>query len=180
MQLGAKHVESPFIEFGQISTVLYFLYFIVVMYGITLVENTFVDIAVKYTTPLTTFNVSMSSMDIAILPLAVAIPSFIASFPILPLAVAIPSFIESFPIFMLCVPVSGLAVLGIVLLSSGGQTQTGTGGQTQAGTGGQTQAGTGGQRRGVPGRRCPACLERGDSSWTIPGRCCKICGGVVR
>ena len=24
MQLGAKHVESPFIEFGQISTVLYF------------------------------------------------------------------------------------------------------------------------------------------------------------
>jgi hypothetical protein len=44
MQLGAKHVESPFIEFGQISTVLYFLYFSVVMYSITLIENTFVDI----------------------------------------------------------------------------------------------------------------------------------------
>jgi hypothetical protein len=44
MQLGAKHVESPFIEFGQISTVLYFLYFTVVMYGVTLVENTFVDL----------------------------------------------------------------------------------------------------------------------------------------
>jgi ubiquinol-cytochrome c reductase cytochrome b subunit len=40
MQLGAKHVESPFIEFGQISTVLYFLYFTGVMYGVTLVENT--------------------------------------------------------------------------------------------------------------------------------------------
>jgi ubiquinol-cytochrome c reductase cytochrome b subunit len=26
MQLGAKHVESPFIEFGQISTILFFLY----------------------------------------------------------------------------------------------------------------------------------------------------------
>jgi len=44
MQLGAKHVESPFIEFGQISTVLYFLYFTVVMYGITLIENTFVEL----------------------------------------------------------------------------------------------------------------------------------------
>jgi ubiquinol-cytochrome c reductase cytochrome b subunit len=58
MQLGAKHVESPFIEFGQISTVLYFLYFTVVMYGVTTVENTFVDIAVKSTTPLPTLNVS--------------------------------------------------------------------------------------------------------------------------
>ena len=44
MQLGAKHVESPFIEFGQISTVLYFLYFIVVMYGTTSFENTFVGL----------------------------------------------------------------------------------------------------------------------------------------
>ena len=43
MQLGAKHVESPFIEFGQISTVLYFLYFTVVMYCVTLVENTFIE-----------------------------------------------------------------------------------------------------------------------------------------
>jgi ubiquinol-cytochrome c reductase cytochrome b subunit len=43
MQLGAKHVESPFIEFGQISTVLYFLYFIAVMYGATFLENTFID-----------------------------------------------------------------------------------------------------------------------------------------
>ena len=47
MQLGAKHVESPFIEFGQISTVLYFLYFSVVMYGITTVENTFMNLNIK-------------------------------------------------------------------------------------------------------------------------------------
>jgi len=47
MQLGAKHVESPFIEFGQISTVLYFSYFTVVMYGVTVVENTFVDLRHK-------------------------------------------------------------------------------------------------------------------------------------
>jgi len=44
MQIGARHVETPFIELGQISTVLYFLYFSVVMYGVTMIENTLVDI----------------------------------------------------------------------------------------------------------------------------------------
>ena len=44
MQLGAKHVESPFIEFGQISTFLYFLYFTVVMYGVTIIENSLIEI----------------------------------------------------------------------------------------------------------------------------------------
>ena len=44
MQIGAKHVETPFIEFGQISTVLYFLYFIVIILFVTLAENTFVDL----------------------------------------------------------------------------------------------------------------------------------------
>jgi len=43
MQLGAKHVESPFIEFGQISTVIYFLYFTVIMYFVTYIENSFTD-----------------------------------------------------------------------------------------------------------------------------------------
>ena len=47
MQLGAKHVESPFIEFGQISTVLYFLYFSVIMYGVTILENTFINMSLK-------------------------------------------------------------------------------------------------------------------------------------
>jgi ubiquinol-cytochrome c reductase cytochrome b subunit len=31
MQLGSKHVESPYIEFGQISTALYFSYFVVII-----------------------------------------------------------------------------------------------------------------------------------------------------
>jgi len=48
MQLGAKHVESPFIEFGQISTVIYFLYFSLVMFGVTLVENTFIDLNSRF------------------------------------------------------------------------------------------------------------------------------------
>lgn len=38
MILGACHVENPFIEFGQISTVFYFLYFIIIGV-ISLIEN---------------------------------------------------------------------------------------------------------------------------------------------
>lgn len=45
MQLGAKHVESPFIEFGQISTAIYFAYFVVIIPAITLLENTLIDLS---------------------------------------------------------------------------------------------------------------------------------------
>jgi ubiquinol-cytochrome c reductase cytochrome b subunit len=45
MQLGAKHVESPFIEFGQISTALYFAHFIIIVPFITLLENSLIDLA---------------------------------------------------------------------------------------------------------------------------------------
>jgi len=44
MQLGAKHVESPFIEFGQISTVLYFSYFVLIVPVLSVLENTLTDI----------------------------------------------------------------------------------------------------------------------------------------
>jgi len=44
MQLGSKHVESPFIELGQVCTVLYFLYFSAAMLGLTNLENTVVDL----------------------------------------------------------------------------------------------------------------------------------------
>jgi ubiquinol-cytochrome c reductase cytochrome b subunit len=45
MQLGAKHVESPFVEFGQISTALYFSYFLILVPCITLLENSLIDLA---------------------------------------------------------------------------------------------------------------------------------------
>jgi len=45
MQLGAKHVESPFIEFGQISTVLYFSYFLIIVPSISILENTLMDLS---------------------------------------------------------------------------------------------------------------------------------------
>jgi hypothetical protein len=49
MQLGAKHVESPFIEFGQISTVLYFAHFVLFLPLISVLENTLIDISGKET-----------------------------------------------------------------------------------------------------------------------------------
>jgi ubiquinol-cytochrome c reductase cytochrome b subunit len=48
MQLGAKHVESPFIELGQISTALYFSHFLIIVPFITLLENSLIDLAVTH------------------------------------------------------------------------------------------------------------------------------------
>ena len=45
MQLGAKHVESPFIELGQISTILYFSYFLFLVPLISLFENSLIELA---------------------------------------------------------------------------------------------------------------------------------------
>jgi len=39
MILGAKHVESPYIELGQTLTLLYFLYFLLVTPAISYFEN---------------------------------------------------------------------------------------------------------------------------------------------
>jgi ubiquinol-cytochrome c reductase cytochrome b subunit len=47
MQIGAKHVETPFIEFGQISTVLYFSHFLIIVPLVSLIENTLVDVHTK-------------------------------------------------------------------------------------------------------------------------------------
>jgi ubiquinol-cytochrome c reductase cytochrome b subunit len=44
MQLGAKHVESPFIEFGQISTVIYFAHFLIIVPLVSLIENSLIEI----------------------------------------------------------------------------------------------------------------------------------------
>jgi ubiquinol-cytochrome c reductase cytochrome b subunit len=47
MQLGAKHVESPFIEFGQISTIIYFSYFLVIVPVTSLLENSFIELSIN-------------------------------------------------------------------------------------------------------------------------------------
>lgn len=47
MVLGAKHVESPFIEFGQISTIIYFSYFLIIIPLVTYIENTLMGLPNK-------------------------------------------------------------------------------------------------------------------------------------
>lgn len=44
--LGAKHVESPFIEFGQISSVLYFAHFLIIVPLVSLLENTLIELSI--------------------------------------------------------------------------------------------------------------------------------------
>jgi ubiquinol-cytochrome c reductase cytochrome b subunit len=51
MQLGAKHVESPFIELGQISTVFYFSYFTVLLPVVSIIENTSIDLHIGNSRP---------------------------------------------------------------------------------------------------------------------------------
>jgi ubiquinol-cytochrome c reductase cytochrome b subunit len=45
MVLGAKHVESPYIELGQVTTIIYFGYFVLLVPGLSLLENSLVDLA---------------------------------------------------------------------------------------------------------------------------------------
>jgi ubiquinol-cytochrome c reductase cytochrome b subunit len=47
IQLGAKHVESPFIEFGQISTIIYFSYFLVIVPVTSLLENSLIELSIN-------------------------------------------------------------------------------------------------------------------------------------
>ena len=44
MVLGAKHVESPFIEFGQISTIIYFSHFLIIVPFLSLMENSLIEL----------------------------------------------------------------------------------------------------------------------------------------
>jgi ubiquinol-cytochrome c reductase cytochrome b subunit len=46
MQLGAKHVESPFIELGQISTIFYFSHFLIIMPILSLIENSLIELII--------------------------------------------------------------------------------------------------------------------------------------
>ncbi|EKV03997.1 cytochrome b (mitochondrion) [Penicillium digitatum PHI26] len=47
MQIGAKHVETPFIEVGQISTILYFAHFFIIVPVVSIIENSLVELATK-------------------------------------------------------------------------------------------------------------------------------------
>ena len=71
MQLGAKHVESPYIEFGQISTVLYFAHFLIIVPFISLLENSLIELpeVEQDETALSNLNSSYLTSQINIIPL---------------------------------------------------------------------------------------------------------------
>ena len=48
MKLGACHVEDPFILLGQISTIVYFSWFLVVLPVVSIFENTLIDLTHIY------------------------------------------------------------------------------------------------------------------------------------
>jgi len=48
MILGAKHVESPYIEFGQMFTLLYFSYFLLIIPFISYIENNSTTQIIKF------------------------------------------------------------------------------------------------------------------------------------
>lgn len=47
MVLGAKHVEAPYIELGQICTILYFSHYLIIVPLISLLENSLTDLVIK-------------------------------------------------------------------------------------------------------------------------------------
>lgn len=47
MWLGSQHVESPYVEIGQICTAYYFAHFLIIIPAISVFENTLMDIALS-------------------------------------------------------------------------------------------------------------------------------------
>jgi len=47
MVLGAKHVESPFIELGMFCTALYFLFYLLFIPAISIIENTLLNLSLN-------------------------------------------------------------------------------------------------------------------------------------
>ena len=46
MWIGSQHPVSPYIEIGQIATAFYFLWFLIIVPLIGIIENTLLDLSV--------------------------------------------------------------------------------------------------------------------------------------
>lgn len=46
--IGAQHPEPPFIVVGQISTIFYFAWFLVIVPVVGIIENTLMDVALPF------------------------------------------------------------------------------------------------------------------------------------
>ena len=45
MWIGSQHPETPYLEIGQFSTGFYFAYFLIIVPGIGLIENSLFELA---------------------------------------------------------------------------------------------------------------------------------------
>jgi len=48
MWIGSQHPNSPFVEIGQVATVFYFAWFIIIVPMVGLIENTLMDLATEF------------------------------------------------------------------------------------------------------------------------------------
>jgi len=166
MQLGAKHVESPFIEFGQLSTGIYFIYFLLTVVVINLLDNTFVTFGRK----------AYAYLPMAFMPFIELKDTMIQNDLYINVSIA------------LCILLALVSSIILYKRIKSRSTYTMLGGSEDnpevdgpnGGTSDSEQDGDGKPTQNpVPGRRCPACLERGDTVWVIPGKCCPQCGTPV-
>lgn len=49
--IGAQHPDTPYLEIGQISTALYFAWFLIIVPLIGIAENTLLDVATSQNQP---------------------------------------------------------------------------------------------------------------------------------
>jgi ubiquinol-cytochrome c reductase cytochrome b subunit len=47
MWIGSQHPETPYLEIGQIATAFYFLWFLIIVPVIGVIENTLMDVAIE-------------------------------------------------------------------------------------------------------------------------------------
>lgn len=59
MVIGAKHVESPFIELGQFCTAYYFAHFLIIVPVVSLLENSLIELCYKNYSKYGLFNFSI-------------------------------------------------------------------------------------------------------------------------
>ena len=235
MQLGAKHVESPFIEFGQISTTLYFLYFIFLMLSFTLIENTLLEsrlnaeVSQEYSsevTPQYSFKILHSgyinSVSLQILYLFYVFARVVYHLFVVYVWPDTLLFLDTIkePMFESMFTISNLfdldyydlklfdfnlytnnteafnsenytVIVSIDTVNLGSFNVDYINLDTIGNSGSDVnqcwppigdpdyEEIFGEPEDPVPGRRCPACLDRGDTVWVIPGKCCPQCGTPV-
>ena len=109
MQLGAKHVESPFIELGQISTVIYFAHFLVIVPFVSLLENSLIELSGHEVT----YNERNVTVLTSVLPVGILIPSSFTECNLRAIIYSRWSLLQDVMWFIYCLPFNYILYLSI-------------------------------------------------------------------